>query len=122
VNTAPGGALCVLERGGSIIGQVYAPGAVTVAKSKDAITVHCNKEGYYESDQVCNAGANGWIVGNLIWGIGAPIGFITDASTGAVNDYDDYVTVILLPKPTDPVAQQAEAGMHPAHYPQMTAK
>jgi len=96
---------------------------VTVTKSKEPITVHCNKEGYYESDQVCNSGANGWVAGNIIWGlIGAPIGVITDVSSGAVNDYDDTVTVVLLPKPTDQATLAAEAGMNVAHYPQLTTK
>lgn len=123
VSTVPAGAVCVLERGGLVVGQVYAPGSVTVKKSKDPINVHCNKEGYYETDQVCNVGACGWVAGNIVWGlIGAPIGVITDVSTGAVNDYDDSVTVVLQPKPTDQAALTAESGAHVAHYPHITTK
>ncbi|MCU0839540.1 MAG: hypothetical protein MUE49_12590, partial [Rhodospirillales bacterium] len=120
VQTVPPIAVCTLERGGQILGQVHAPGAITVSKNNKPMTVHCNKEGYYETDQVCNVGMDGWVAGNIF--AGGLIGFIVDVSTGAANDYEDTVTVVLVPKPTDPVALEAETGMHIAHYPHMTTK
>jgi hypothetical protein len=97
VNTEPPGAYCVLEREGAVVGQVFAPGTATVSKGKTDLTVHCNKVGYVETDVVCRSGSNGWVWGNALIPFVGWAGLIADASTGAFNDYDDVVTVVMLP-------------------------
>lgn len=116
VNTVPPGAYCVLEREGAVVGQVYTPGTATVSKAKTDLTVHCNKNGYVETDVVCRSGSTGWVWGNVLIPFVGVVGLITDASTGAFNDYDDVVTVVMLPTSSE------EAPYVVAHYPHMTTQ
>jgi hypothetical protein len=95
VNSDPTEAKCVLYDNGTIVGSVAStPGAATVKRSKDTLTVDCTKDGYQHGAGSVNSGGNPWVIGNIVFGLfGGIIGVIVDASSGAATDYEDSVFV-----------------------------
>jgi hypothetical protein len=91
-------------RGADVLGHVNpTPGGIVVSRSYDDILVRCTKDGYGEGEKENTSGLNGWVVGNLIFGLlGAPIGFIVDTSTANATSYDSITHVTLSPKPAEP--------------------
>ncbi|MDE1172263.1 MAG: hypothetical protein PW790_01040 [Parvibaculaceae bacterium] len=95
INTTPEGADCALYREGIAIGRVSeTPGAATVKKTKDDITIKCNKDGYQETTYMNNSGAAGATFGNIVAGGG--IGWAIDSASGADNKYDSPVNLSLV--------------------------
>lgn len=95
--TTPPGASCVATREGVQIGAVNpTPGSMSVDKSKNAITVACDKEGYLDSRGVLASEMEAMTFGNLI--LGGVVGVAIDASTGALNDYPESITIEMTPK------------------------
>jgi len=97
VVTDPAGAACVLERKGMIIGAVNpTPGNAQISKTKHDVHISCTKEGYDDAVGVISSNFEGWTLGNIL--IGGIIGLGVDAASGAMNEYDDQVIIILQKK------------------------
>ncbi len=109
VNTNPAGADCALLREGKVIGRVNpTPGSITIERTKDDITLKCNKEGYMETGYENNSGIAPATWGNLA--LGGLIGWGVDSAAGADNKYDSPVNLTLLPVlNATPVASPAPA-------------
>lgn len=96
VVTDPSGAECRLDRGNSTIAIVNpTPGTVLVDKSKDAILVRCQSEGYQETAANLSSEFQGATIGNVL--LGGLIGVAIDAGSGAMNKYPEQVTLLLIP-------------------------
>lgn len=95
VNSSPvEGAECVLHNSEGTW-RLTTPGKTHVDKSKSDIRLTCSKAGYQDTAQVVPSGLEGWTFGNIV--LGGLIGFGVDASTGAINDYPEKVTVQMTP-------------------------
>jgi hypothetical protein len=96
INTAPvQGANCTLQnQTGSW--TVVSPGSVVVPRSKHDINVKCEKAGFQPGAGVLPSGTQMMTAGNLI--LGGVIGLAVDASTGAMNNYPEQLTVTLTPE------------------------
>ena len=96
VNTNPPGASCRYLREGQVIAEVnQTPGAVTISKTKNDITLKCNKQGYQEATYFNHSGLEQMTYGNVV--IGGLLGWGIDSSLGADNHYDDYVNISMVP-------------------------
>lgn len=97
INTAPvQGANCTLQnQAGSW--TVVSPGAVVVPRTKHDINVKCEKTGFQAGMGVLKSGTQMMTAGNLI--LGGVVGLAVDASTGAMNDYPEAITVTLTAEP-----------------------
>lgn len=96
INTTPTGADCALNREGQTIARVNpTPGGVTIKKSKEDITIVCNKPGYEETTFFNNSGSEGATWGNIV--LGGGIGWAVDSANGSDNKYTSPVN-ITLPK------------------------
>ena len=96
IDTTPPGASCSVEREGQQISSIAStPGSAHVDKSKNDITVTCNKPGYREAKMSYSPKFNGTTFGNII--AGGVIGVAVDASTGANYEYPNQVSITLTP-------------------------
>jgi hypothetical protein len=113
VNTDPAGASCTLMRQNQTIGSVPStPGSVLIEKTKDDITVRCEKPGYLRARLVNASDVAGATFGNILGGmVGGPIGWGVDSATGADNKYDGTVNIRLYP---------AQVVPPPGSYPRAT--
>jgi len=105
------GADCTLKNG---IGSwtVTTPGTAKVDKSKTDLDVTCTKVGFQDAHKIMESHFEGMTAGNLI--LGGGIGIAVDASTGAMNHYDDSVEVTLTPSDgTSPTAVVPAAAPAP---------
>lgn len=115
INTAPiQGANCTLQAP-SGTWTVVSPGAVTVPRTKHDINVKCEKTGYQAGMGTLKSGTQLMTAGNLI--LGGVIGLAVDASTGAMNDYPEQITVVLTPdqapQPAAPAVTVPDANKKP---------
>lgn len=96
-STQPPGALCEFKRphAPSVIANPT-PQTVTLEKSKDDVTVVCRKEGYLDASSDLRSEFEGWTFGNIIFG--GLIGVVVDAGSGAMHDYPQSMTLVLIPK------------------------
>jgi len=96
VVTDPSGAECRLDRAGSTIAIVNpTPGTVQVDKSKDTILLRCKAEGFQETTANLSSEFQGATIGNVIFG--GLIGVAIDAGSGAMNQYPNEVTLLMIP-------------------------
>ena len=96
VNTDPPGAVCTLTREGKEIAIVNpTPGTITVDKSKNAVAVSCNRQGYLESAGTINSQFQAMTFGNILFG--GLIGVAIDAGSGAMSEYEPSITLTLVP-------------------------
>lgn len=103
VTSDPSGATCELERAGSIVAVVNpTPGTARVDKSREHISVRCEKDGYQPAATTANSDFQGMTFGNIVFG--GLIGVAVDASSGAMNKYPAHVVVRLAPEsfPNEP--------------------
>jgi len=113
VNTDPPGADCALMRQDIAIAKISpTPGAATVQKTKDDITVSCEKEGFEKASFLNHSGAAGATFANII--LGGGIGWAIDSASGADNKYDSPVNITLVPIGSAAVAPDAPAAAAPA--------
>jgi hypothetical protein len=113
VNTDPPGADCALMRQDAPIARISpTPGAATIQKTKDDITVSCEKEGFEKASYLNHSGAAGATFANII--LGGGIGWAIDSASGADNKYDSPVNITLVPKSAGTVAPDAPAAAAPA--------
>lgn len=97
VITEPPGATCTLNREDTYAGVVNpTPGTVSVERSMDNIGVICTKEGYFDGAASLSSDFQAMTFGNIIFG--GFIGLAVDASSGAMHEYPESVTVVLSPK------------------------
>lgn len=95
--TDPPEASCALKRGDQVVGIANpTPATVTLEKSKDEVSVVCSKDGHFDGVQVLSSSFQARTFGNIIFG--GFIGLGVDAVSGAMHEYPDNVTVILIPK------------------------
>lgn len=96
VVTDPAGASCTLSTQDGIVGVVNpTPGSITLEKSKNDVTVTCDKDGYQTAANSLNSSFEGMTFGNLIFG--GFVGLAVDASTGAMNKYPNTITIVMAP-------------------------
>lgn len=96
IDTRPPGAACTLTRGGQRFAIVSpTPGAISVAKSSDAISVSCTREGYLEAAGTLASSFQAMTFGNIIFG--GLIGVAVDAVSGAMHEYPPLITITLTP-------------------------
>lgn len=106
VQSEPAGASCDVRRDDASVGTVSpTPGVMTVSRSSRPLQITCRRaEAPAEApagQATVTAELNPWIFGNILFG--GIIGFIVDASTGAIARYPEAVTVAMPPAP-QPVA------------------
>lgn len=95
--TDPPEALCALKRSGQIVGIANpTPATVTLEKSKDDVSVVCSKDGHFDGVHVLSSTLQNMTFGNIVFG--GFIGLGVDALSGAMHEYPDNVTVVLVPK------------------------
>lgn len=112
VNTNPTAADCGLYRLNARIAEVPStPGAALIQKTKNDITVLCNKPGYQQASYLNHSGAAGATFGNII--LGGGIGWAIDSASGADNKYDPVVNLTLVPLVAVPQPQ----ALVPAPFP-----
>jgi hypothetical protein len=94
INT-PGaqGATCTLLSGSVGSQTVVTPVAVSLAKGRDNISVHCTKECFQEGVGVIASNLEGMAAGNII--AGGVIGLGVDAVSGAMNSYSPEVQIVM---------------------------
>ncbi len=103
INTNPSEARCVLNRLGVSIGTVeQTPGSETIQKTKEDITIVCDKEGYQTATHFSNSGIQGSTWGNIV--LGGGVGWAIDSARGADNYYESPVNITLLPEVQEPLA------------------
>jgi hypothetical protein len=97
IDTRPPGAVCVLTRGGKKFAIVNpTPGAISVEKSSDAISISCTRDGYLETAGTLESSFQAMTFGNIIFG--GLIGVAVDAASGAMHEYQPLITITLTPK------------------------
>lgn len=111
VQSTPAGASCDVRRDDATIGTVSpTPGTTTVSRSSHPLQITCRRAeapaGAPAGQATVTPELNPWIFGNILFG--GLIGFIVDASTGAISRYPESVTVAMPPAP-EPVAEPASA-------------
>jgi hypothetical protein len=114
VVTNPTGATCVFEREGKAIGTVAStPGPLVVRKSKDDITVKCNKLGYQEAAYLNHSGATATIAANIAVDVVLTAGLssIIDSADGADNKYDSVVNLSMVPDTAAPGVEPVTAAV-----------
>ena len=75
--------------------QTEALQAVNVSKSTRDMAVNCTRAGNLPAAQVVRAEFQAMTAGNIL--IGGVIGLGIDAASGAINKYDDEVTITMHP-------------------------
>jgi hypothetical protein len=100
VITNPPGADCALLRKGDVIARINpTPGAATIKKTKDDITINCEMHGYEKTTYLNHSGSDwvtavdvvgGVFLGGATWGI--------DSASGSDNKYDSPVNLTLSKK------------------------
>lgn len=97
VITDPPEASCALKRSGQIVGIANpTPATVTLEKSKNDVSIVCSKDGHFDGVHVLSSTFQNMTFGNIVFG--GFIGLGVDAASGAMHEYPDNVTVILIPK------------------------
>lgn len=100
--STPAGARCLVDRDGARVGTVdSAPGSLKLSKSKNDLTVTCDKTGHLTVTEQVESEFTGSTFGNIL--LGGGIGVIVDAASGANNRYPSPIKILLPPEkfPTD---------------------
>ena len=93
------GARCVLYNADGYHGDLITPGAITVPRSRDDLSVTCTKRGFKDASQTVSSDFNFITFGNLA--IGGLMGVTIDATSGANDSYpeDIEMPMELVPRP-----------------------
>jgi hypothetical protein len=95
VNTTPPGATCTFVRNNASLGTITStPGTMRVEKTKDDISIKCDKAGYQQTTYLNKSGYPEYNWAYIL--VGGPIGWGFDSATGADNEYASPVTIDLL--------------------------
>ena len=96
VITEPPGAVCTFTRGNATVGVANpTPASVHLEKSKDNISILCQKDGYFDGAAAFASELEAMTLGNIIFG--GIIGVGVDAVSGAMHEYPESITIILAP-------------------------
>jgi hypothetical protein len=97
VTSDPLGATCNVRQGGTYVATVQeTPGTILVAKSRHDIAIDCTRPGYYPGAAVLEPHFQEMTWGNILYG--GSIGVLVDTSSGAINEYPHWVSVIMKPQ------------------------
>ncbi len=111
VSTTPAGAQCAVDRAGTRLGMINpTPGSLRIDKSKNDLTVTCEKDGFRTATVSQTASFGGATFGNIL--LGGGVGFIVDAASGANYSYPSEVRLDMAPvvKPSIAVVASAQPG------------
>ena len=98
VATEPEAARCELH-GDDFTRIINTPGSLIIPSDASPVTVACDAEGYRTTTGELDTSADGWMAGNIIFGIlGGGIGLIVDAARGAGMKYPPNITIVLEPE------------------------
>ncbi len=118
INSDPSGALCKVSREGGTLGDVSStPGSIHIDKSKNDLSVTCQKAGFQTATIAQSPHFVGTTFGNII--LGGLVGAAVDAATGADYVYPDNIHVALSPLPSSPPT--AEGNLPPGSQTVKTA-
>jgi hypothetical protein len=105
VVTNPPGATCDLQRDGTSVATVNpTPGTATVDKSRKDLSISCRKAGYLASDGKVPSKFHPMTFGNVLFG--GIIGFGVDAASGAMMEYEESITLRLVPEEFQSTAER----------------
>ena len=96
ISTQPEGARCELYGRHGYERIVTTPGAVTLHAKSAPITVVCRREGYKVGSAELRTTTDGWVLGNILFG--GLIGMAVDSTSGAGKDYQEQLTIVLVPE------------------------
>ena len=100
----------VTRGSGELVATVQTPGSVTVTpKKSDVYTFVFDKDGYMPVTQYRVADVSKYIMGNLVFLIGCPIGLLVDSQTGANRTFSE--TPILVDMTRQFLMQEREGGL-----------
>jgi hypothetical protein len=118
VTTTPAGARCTFWRNGTLISDIAAtPGSVTIRKTKDDLTIVCDKRGYGTATYVNHSGLAMATFANILT---AGLAWAYDSTRGADNKYEGQVSLALPPASSVPV-EAAPPDYVPPRGPATTA-
>lgn len=118
VTTTPAGARCTFWRNGTLISDIAAtPGSVTIRKTKDDLTIVCDKRGYGTATYVNHSGLAMATFANILT---AGLAWAYDSTRGADNKYEGQVSLALPPASAVPV-EAAPPEYVPPHGPAANA-
>ncbi len=86
------------------------PGTVRIDKSKNDLTVTCERDGFRPATTSQTASFGGTTFGNLL--LGGAVGFVVDAASGANYSYPSEVKLDMAPvvKPSIGAVASAQPG------------
>jgi uncharacterized protein YceK len=94
INTTPAGATCALARNETPLGTILStPGTLYIEKTKDDISINCDKSGYQRTTYLDKSGYPEYNWAYIL--VGGPIGWGLDSVTGADNQYASPVNINL---------------------------
>jgi Cu/Zn superoxide dismutase len=88
------GATCTLTSNAIGTRTITTPAVTNLEKGKDAIHVICRKDCYDDGVAIIPSNFEGMTAGNIL--IGGVIGLGVDAATGAMNQYQNEVSVHMV--------------------------
>ena len=101
VTTTPAGARCTFWRSGTLISDIaQTPGSVTIRKTKDDLTIVCDKRGYGTATYINHSGLAMSTFANILT---AGLAWAVDSTRGADNKYEGAVSLALPPASAVPV-------------------
>ncbi len=121
VSTPPPGATCTVDRMGARIGAIpQTPGSLRLDKSKNDLSVTCNKPGFQTAAVTHSSSFGAMTAGNVLGGLViGPIGFIVDAASGANYEYPSDIRLDLAANAASglpPIALQQPSFDHGSTY------
>jgi hypothetical protein len=101
VTTTPAGARCTFWRNGILISDIAAtPGSVTIRKTRDDLTIVCDKRGYATATYINHSGLAMATFANILT---AGLAWAYDSTRGADNKYEGQVSLALPPASAVPI-------------------
>lgn len=101
VTTTPAGARCTFWRNGTLISDIAStPGSATIRKTRDDLTIVCDKRGYGTATYINHSGLAMATFANILT---AGLAWAYDSTRGADNKYEGQVSLALPPASSVPV-------------------
>ena len=101
VTTTPAGARCTFWRNGTLISDIAStPGSTTIRKTKDDLTIVCDKRGYATAAYINHSGLAMSTFANILT---AGLAWAYDSTRGADNKYEGQVSLALPPANAMPI-------------------
>jgi len=94
------GARCVFYNADGYYGDLITPGAISVPRSREDLSVTCTKRGFKDASQTVSSYFNFITFGNLA--AGGLVGVTIDATSGANESYPGDIEVPMEPAPRPP--------------------